>query len=96
MAGKETMPTVLQRDGFRVVIYSNDHTPAHVHVKNADGEALFNLNCPDGPPDLRRVHDLSSREAKRIQAWLADFVPFLCLEWSKIHGAFYVGNRNSG
>jgi hypothetical protein len=26
------VPTVLRFDGFRVVIYPNDHRPAHVHV----------------------------------------------------------------
>jgi hypothetical protein len=27
------MPTVHRFDGLRVVIYPNDHRPAHVHVK---------------------------------------------------------------
>ncbi len=26
------MPTVVRNSGFRVVIYTNDHDPAHVHV----------------------------------------------------------------
>jgi len=26
------MPTVLRFEGLRVVIYPNDHRPAHVHV----------------------------------------------------------------
>jgi hypothetical protein len=26
------MPTVLRIDGLRVVIYPNDHPPAHVHI----------------------------------------------------------------
>src|SRR3546814_12554455 len=47
------MPTVLRIDGLRVVIYPNDHRPAHVHVKGADGEAVFILHCTDGPPELR-------------------------------------------
>jgi Domain of unknown function (DUF4160) len=47
------MPVVLRFDGLRVVIYPNDHRPAHVHVIGAQGEAVFVLNCPDGPPELR-------------------------------------------
>ena len=42
------MPTVHRYDGLRVVIYPNDHRPAHVHVKGADGEAVFILHCPEG------------------------------------------------
>ena len=49
------MPTVLRFDGLRVVIYPDDHRPAHVHVIGAGGEAVFILNCPEGPPELRNV-----------------------------------------
>lgn len=47
------MPTVLRIHGFRVVIYPNDHRPAHVHLVGAGKEAVFHLHCPDGPPELR-------------------------------------------
>jgi hypothetical protein len=40
--------TVLRAEGFRVVIYVNDHAPAHVHVLGT-GEAKINLL---GAPDL--------------------------------------------
>lgn len=49
------MPTVLRIDGLRVVIYPNDHRPAHVHVIGRRCEALFFLRCPDGPPELREL-----------------------------------------
>jgi hypothetical protein len=39
------VPTVLRIGGLRVVIWPNDHRPAHVHVKGAGGEAVFNLNA---------------------------------------------------
>ncbi|HEY1452974.1 MAG TPA: DUF4160 domain-containing protein [Roseiarcus sp.] len=47
------MPTVLRFDSLHVVIYPNDHRPAHVHVRGAAGEAVFILHCPTGPPALR-------------------------------------------
>jgi hypothetical protein len=47
------IPTLLWMSGLRVVIYSNDHRPAHVHVIGNGCEALLVLNCPDAPPDLR-------------------------------------------
>jgi hypothetical protein len=43
------MPTIKRIDGLRVMIYSNDHPPPHVHVIGADREAVFELHCPAGP-----------------------------------------------
>jgi hypothetical protein len=37
------MPTVLTIFGLRVVIYPNDHRPAHVHVQGGGCEAVFNM-----------------------------------------------------
>jgi hypothetical protein len=47
------MPTVLRLGRLRVVIYLNDHRPAHVHVMGGGQEAVFKLNCPAGPAELR-------------------------------------------
>lgn len=49
------MPTVLRLGALRVVIYPNDHRPAHVHVLGGGGPVVFVLNCPDGPPELREA-----------------------------------------
>ena len=32
-----------------VVIYPNDHRPAHIHAVGRGFEAVFNLTCPAGP-----------------------------------------------
>jgi len=82
------MPTVLRLDGHRVVIYPNDHRPAHVHVIGADGEAVFVLNCPDGPPELRESYGFSRKDVNRIGEVLAEHLPKLCPRWSEIHGDF--------
>ena len=65
------MPTVLRFDGLRVVIYPNDHRPAHVHVLGAGGEAVFLLHCPDGPPELRESYGFSRQDIARIRTALA-------------------------
>ena len=44
----KVVPMVMRFDGLRVVVYPNDHRPAHVHVIGRGGEAVFNLNCPAG------------------------------------------------
>ena len=38
------MPTSIKQDGFRIVIYPNDHLPSHVHVIKGDGEVRISLN----------------------------------------------------
>jgi hypothetical protein len=82
------MPTVLRFDGLRVVIYPNDHRPAHVHVIGPGGEAVFNLNCPDGPPELRESFGFPRQELGRIAVFLAANLALLCAAWSETHGNF--------
>ena len=82
------MPTVLRFDGLRVVIYLNDHRPAHVHVKGAVGEAAFNLRCPDGPPALRESFGFNRAELNRLEDEVASALALLCAEWRRIHGGY--------
>jgi hypothetical protein len=42
------MVTVHRAYGFRFVIFSNDHSPAHVHVFGHGGEAKIGLEGPGG------------------------------------------------
>ena len=39
------MPTILRTGSLRVVVYPNDHRPAHVHVMGDSDEAVFELNA---------------------------------------------------
>ena len=80
------MPTVLKMFGLRVVIYPNDHNPAHVHVTNDEHEAAFNLNCPSGPPRLRENYGFSRKALQQIADALATELQHLCKEWKRIHG----------
>lgn len=82
------MPVVFRIGGLRVVIWPNDHRPAHVHVMGAGGEAIFRLNCPDGPLDLRESFGFKLPDVNRIAVALTTAVPALCEEWSNIHGDY--------
>jgi hypothetical protein len=82
------MPTFHRFAGMRVVIYPNDHRPAHVHVQSATAEAVFVLNCPEGPPILRENFGFSRPELGRIARELAAKLGGLCANWSEMHGAF--------
>jgi len=80
------MPTVLRSGGLRVVIYPNDHRPAHVHVIGHGHEAVFELNCPAGPVTLRENYGFSRRDLARIQEVLLQNLAALCSAWESIHG----------
>jgi len=80
------MPTVLRLGRLRVTIYPNDHRPAHVHVIGPGVEAVFNLHCPDGPPELRENFGFSRQEMTRVGASLARHLVALCQGWERIHG----------
>ncbi|MGE4098561.1 MAG: DUF4160 domain-containing protein [Hyphomonadaceae bacterium] len=48
-------------------IPANDHRPAHVHVVKAGNEAVFFLNCPDGPASLRENYGLKAAQLNAIE-----------------------------
>jgi hypothetical protein len=68
------------------VIYPNDHRHAHVHVIGGGCEAVFDLHCPDGPPELRENSGYSRQDLSRIKAALAAALVAACNLWSNIHG----------
>jgi hypothetical protein len=72
--------------GLRVVVYPNDHRPAHVHVIGRKCEAVFNLNCPAGPVEVRENYRFSRRELRQIQNALTKRLGDACGAWERIHG----------
>jgi Domain of unknown function (DUF4160) len=72
--------------GLRVVVYPNDHRPAHVHVVGNGCEAVFFLNGPNGPPTLRENYGFSSKGIRQIRSRLAANLALLAEEWRRIHG----------
>ncbi len=79
------MVTVLRADGLRVIIYLNDHLPAHVHVLG-DGEAKINLMGPQGVPELVWADDMTRGEVRRAMRIVAEQRAFLLQRWEDIHG----------
>lgn len=79
------MVTVLRADGLRVVIYVNDHRPAHVHVFG-DGEAKINLMGVQGSPELVWADNMTRGEVRRAMRVVADQRAFLLQRWEDIHG----------
>lgn len=82
------MPTVGRIDGLRVVIYPNDHRPAHVHVMGNGCEAVVALNCDNGVPELRENYGFSSKVLAIIMRTLVVKSAQLCAQWSQWHAKF--------
>jgi hypothetical protein len=80
------MLTVLRHAGFRFVIFAADHRPAHVHVIGHGGEAVFNLRCPKGPPELREVYGLSRSQVADVRRIVGHEIKMLCNAWEVAHG----------
>jgi hypothetical protein len=67
-------------------MYPSDHRPAHVHVIGNDYEAVFKLNCPDGPVELRENYGAARRQFASFARELTENLGQLCRGWEKIHG----------
>lgn len=75
-------PTVLMVSGFRLVIYTNEHGPAHVHVRSAGRRAKFALS----PVSLLENHGFHSRELRKIERIIVDNRRLLINTWIEFHG----------
>jgi len=51
-------------------------------------EAVFNLNCPDGQPELRENYGFSQKELAKIVNGLAANLEQLCSAWRELHGNY--------
>ena len=80
------MPTVLLIGSLRVVIYPNDHRPAHVHVIGQGYEAVFERNRPAGGVTLRENYGFNRTELARISQGLVVHLAELLAAWEEIHG----------
>lgn len=76
------MPTVLLIDRLRVVIYPNDHPPAHVHVIGPGWVVVVNLIGLH----LREVIGCDERQARRVLRLVGERRGTLLEAWKRIHG----------
>ena len=82
------MPTIIRQGGFRIVIYPNDHVPAHVHVLKGDGGVRIDLGSiePLLSPSLMSVTGKISDKDVAKALWLVREHQIELLEkWSEIH-----------
>ena len=76
------MPTVLRSNGLRVVIYPNDHPPAHVHVVGSGWVVTINLIGLA----VREAIGCDEREARRALRLAGEHAEMLMNAWRRLHG----------
>lgn len=79
------MVTIYRAHGLRVIIFSDDHEPAHVHVFG-DGQAKINLNGPDGTPELIWAEGMKANDLRRAMQLVRDQQAQFLTRWRDIHG----------
>jgi hypothetical protein len=80
------MPTVFGVGAYRVVVYTNDHGPAHVHAVGPEGVARFSLGDAPGDVRLMEVDGIPKKDLKIIATKIIDRHE-ACLDmWRSIHG----------
>ena len=80
------MVTIISSHGFRIVIYLNDHEPAHVHAISADGEAKIDVLGSAGVPQLVWAVGLKKSAVRRAMNLVEEHRQLLLARWSDIHG----------
>ena len=79
------MVVVHRAYGFRFVIYTLDHEPAHVHVTGT-GQAKINLLGADGAPELVSNIGIKRSDMRRLFAEVVERREEFLKAWERIHG----------
>lgn len=79
------MVVVHRAYGFRFVIYTLDHEPAHVHV-TGPGQAKINLLGADGAPELVSNIGIKRSDMRRLFAEVVERREEFLKAWERIHG----------
>jgi hypothetical protein len=79
------MVVVHRAHGFRFVIYTLDHEPAHVHITGA-GQAKINLIGAEGNPELIYSIGIKRSDMRRLMAETVEYREDLLQAWERIHG----------
>ena len=76
------MPTVVRKDGFEFMIYTDDHEPAHVHVFKGEGKAKIIISTAEPV----RVKDMKPKIVRQAVKIVEAHQDYLLEKWEEIHG----------
>ena len=72
------MPTILEKDGFKLFFYTNEHRPIHIHIRYGGGEAVFNV---EDEVDLRESKGLKVRELAKAEKLAEENKKLIIQKW---------------
>ena len=78
------MPEILRMFGLRFFFYSREHEPIHVHVKNADGKAKFDI-LPEGIV-LVKNDGIKAKDIKAAEMVLEENKELAIAKWNEYFG----------
>lgn len=69
--------------GLSFFFYSREHLPIHVHIRNADDEAKFQVF-----PEMKLVANkgLNVKDIKKATLLVEEYVDFIIEKWKEFHG----------
>ena len=79
------MVTVHREAGLRLIIFKDDHEPAHVHVVG-DGAAKISLAGPNGRPELLSNDGLKTGDLRKAMRIVTERQAFFLEQWKHHHG----------
>jgi hypothetical protein len=74
-------PTVLRESGYQFIIFTNDHPPAHVHVRRSGKAARIRLE----PVEILDSHEFNTRELGKILSIVEENQDVILEAWDAIH-----------
>lgn len=79
------MVVIHRAHGFRIVIYTADHDPAHIHITGA-GQAKVTLSGADGRPEVVSSAGIKQSDMRRLMSEIEGRRDEFLKEWERIHG----------
>jgi Domain of unknown function (DUF4160) len=73
------MPTLFIVFGLRFFFYSNEHLPIHIHVRNSDGEAKFEVE----PLKLISNKGMKQKDIKLAESIIEENKELLIQKWNE-------------
>ena len=68
--------------GMKFFFYSLEHLPIHIHVRNADGTAKFEIN----PVKLVESHGIKPKDLVLAEALVEENKELITEKWQQFHG----------
>ena len=75
------MPKIYEYFGLIFFFYSNEHLPIHVHVRNSDGEAKFEID------EVKLVSNkgMKPKDIKLAESIIEENRELLIQKWNEYH-----------